>query len=128
MMQFCADHSDDEQWVLSHEQYRPFVLLHRIQAEALAELEDGEGYEASIEAIDKGLQELWQFYVDHEAEDRFEEDEIVHRLREFRESLQEHFDHRFKLDKELKAAIAAEEYERAAEIRDQLARLNRHSR
>lgn len=30
--------SPDDQWTLSHEQYRPFVLFHRTQAAALSEL------------------------------------------------------------------------------------------
>jgi hypothetical protein len=127
LMDFCQQHSDDERWIMSHEQYRPFVLMHRTQAEALTELEDGDGFETALQAIDHGLGELFEFFSEHGAEESFEEDEIVQRLREFRESLLEQFDDRFKLGKELEAAIAAEEYERAAEIRDQLNRLNRHS-
>jgi len=29
LMDFCKTHSPDEQWTISHEQYRPFVLYHR---------------------------------------------------------------------------------------------------
>lgn len=125
LMAFCREHSDDEQWILSHEQYRPFVLLHRVQSQALHQLEGGEGVHAAVEAIDRGLEEMHEFFVDYGAEERFDEDEIVIRLREFRESLQEQFDDRFKLRKELEAAVAAEEYERAAHLRDELARLSR---
>jgi len=123
LMNFCREYSDDQEWVLSHEQYRPFVLMHRIQSEALAQLES-HGYEASVTTIDEGLRELRDFFQEHGADDKFEDDEIVGRLREFRDSLREQFDQRFQLGKDLDAAIAAEEYERAAEIRDQLARLN----
>jgi hypothetical protein len=123
LMDFCQRHSDDERWVLSHEQYRPFVLMHRTQAEALTELEDGDGYQTAIDAIDHGLDELFEFFSSHGAEENFDDDDIVQRLREFRESLLEQFDDRFKLGKELEEAIAAEEYERAAEIRDELAKL-----
>jgi hypothetical protein len=125
LMAFCREHSDDEQWILSHEQYRPFVLLHRVQSQALHELEGGEGVGAAVEAIDQGLEEMHAFFVDYGAEERFDEDEIVIRLREFRESLQEQFDDRFKLKKELEAAVAAEEYERAARLRDELNQLGR---
>ena len=88
LMTFCREHSTDEQWVLSHEQYRPFVLLHRVQAQALHELEEGDGVAAAVQAIDQGLEELHGFFVDYGAEDRYDEDDIVIRLREFRESLQ----------------------------------------
>ncbi len=125
LMAFCRDHSDDEQWILSHEQYRPFVLLHRVQSQALHELEVGDGVGAAVRAIDQGLDEMQAFFADYGAEERFDTDEIVVRLREFRESLQEQFDDRFKLRKELEAAVAAEEYERAADLRDELARLGR---
>ena len=35
LMDFVAEHSPEPQWTLSHEQYRPFVLFHRIQAAAM---------------------------------------------------------------------------------------------
>ena len=31
LMDLCQSHSSDEQWAIAHEQYRPFVLFHRIQ-------------------------------------------------------------------------------------------------
>ena len=31
-MDFVREHSADDEWTLSHEQYRPFVLFHRVQA------------------------------------------------------------------------------------------------
>jgi hypothetical protein len=39
LMDFCLEHSPDDQWLMSQEQYRPFVLFHRIQAAALSKLE-----------------------------------------------------------------------------------------
>ena len=39
LMDFVAEHSPNPQWTLSHEQYRPFVLFHRIQAAAMLALE-----------------------------------------------------------------------------------------
>lgn len=127
LMNFCREHCQDDEWLLSHQQYRPYVLLHRVQAEALAELESDRP-EAAIQAIEAGLEELKQFFVEHDVEEEFEQDDIVARLREFRDTLRERFDPRFHLAKQLEEAIAAEEYERAALIRDQLARLDRRRR
>jgi hypothetical protein len=126
-MDFCWEHSDDQEWLLSHEQYRPYVLMHRVQAEALAALE-AERPEGAIRAIDSGLEELRAFFEEHELADEFDQDDIVQRLRDFRDTLRERFDPQYHLAKQLEEAIAAEEYERAAIIRDQLARLNRRTR
>src|SRR5215475_1760744 len=54
LMDFVKRHSPDEQWTLSHEQYRPFVLFHRVQAAALGALEE-QGAEAAISEINRGL-------------------------------------------------------------------------
>ena len=121
MMDFCRDHSPDEQWTLSHEQYRPFVLFHRTQAAALAALSD-RGAEAAVEEITKGLAQMRQVFLDYDAEDEFEEDELVQRMVELRESLRQHFRVGRTLKEQLEDAIANEKYELAAEIRDELNR------
>ena len=40
LMDVSDEMSPDEEWAGTHEQYRPFVLFHRTQAEALGELEE----------------------------------------------------------------------------------------
>lgn len=127
LMDFCRDHSPDEQWTLSHEQYRPFVLFHRTQAAALAALGD-KGAEAAVEEINKGLDQMRQVFVDYEAEEEFEEDELVQRLTELRESLRQHFRVGRTLHEQLAEAVANEKYELAAEIRDELNRRNTGAR
>jgi hypothetical protein len=127
MMDFCRDHSPDEQWTLSHEQYRPFVLFHRTQAAALSALGD-KGAEAAVEEITKGLDRMKQVFVDYEAEEEFDEDELVQRLVELRESLRQHFRVGRTLQEQLADAIANEKYELAAEIRDELNRRDSRAR
>src|SRR4029077_20813965 len=70
-MDFVRSCSPNEQWTMSHEQYRPFILFHRTQASALAELED-HGPEAAIEQINQGLDRIREFYVEVGAEERYE--------------------------------------------------------
>ncbi|MCO6455769.1 MAG: UvrB/UvrC motif-containing protein [Pirellulaceae bacterium] len=127
LMDLCRECSPDERWTVSHEQYRPFVLFHRTQAAALAELEDV-GPQAAVREIDGGLERLREVFSEHEAEDQFEDDELVLRLAELRSSLREQFDDRARLQQELDAAVAAEKYELAAELRDKLASLQRGRR
>jgi hypothetical protein len=127
LMDFCRDHSPDEQWTLSHEQYRPFVLFHRTQAAALAALGD-RGAEAAVEEISLGLDKMRQVFTEYEAEEEFEEDELVQRLTELRESLRQHFRVGRTLQEQLAEAVASEKYELAAEIRDELNRRNTGAR
>jgi hypothetical protein len=122
LMDFCKQHSPDEQWTISHEQYRPFVLYHRTQAAALAKLEaNGDNAaEQAIEEVNVGLAKLKSVFVDYDAEDQFEEDELVQRLIEFRDGLRSKYEINRTLSEQLQDAIEAEDYERAAEIRDKL--------
>ena len=121
LMDFCRDHSPDEQWTVSHEQYRPFVLFHRTQAHALALLDEG-GPEAAVQAINEGLDAMRTLFREYEAEEHFEEDELVRRLIESREALRQQHDVGRTLQERLDDAVAAEQYELAAQLRDELAR------
>lgn len=121
-MDFCRKHSPDEQWTLSHEQYRPFVIFHRTQAAALAELDEGTGPESAVEAINNGLDRMRRVFEEFEADEHFEEDDLVSRLIELRESLREHYSVGRTLQERLTDAIQSEQYELAASLRDELAR------
>ncbi len=120
LMDFVAAHSPNEDWTASHQRYRPFVFFHRTQALALAVLERS-GPEAAIEEINKGLEEMRKIFVQAEAEEQFESDELVGQLRELKESLRKEYQVGQTLAEQLAEAVAAEEYERAARLRDEIA-------
>ena len=124
LMDFCKEHSPDEQWTISHEQYRPFVLYHRTQAAALAklELDVDDNAELAIEEVNIGLEKLRQLFEKYEAEEQFEEDELIQRLLEFKTSLKDKYEIDKTLKEKLSEAIANEDYERAAEFRDEIAK------
>ena len=105
---------------MSHEQYRPFVLFHRTQASALAALEDCDAEDAIAE-IDSGLELMQTVFEEHEAEEEFEQDEMVMQLRKLRDSLKEEYLGP-SLEERLEHAVKSEEYELAARLRDELAR------
>lgn len=117
LMDLCRQHSPSEEWTDSHEQYRPFVMFHRIQAEALAEL-DQNGAKPAVKAVNSGLDRMKEIFADNGVEHAFDEDELVERLAEFRETLREKFSVTKTLDEQLADAIADEEYEKAAKLRD----------
>ena len=126
LMDFSSAHAPDESWAMMHEQYRPFVLFHRTQASALVELETEEPQKA-IEVIDEGLRQLRNVFEQHEAEEHFDEDELVVKLIEMRDSIAQQHDIEASLTEQLADAIADEHYELAAELRDKIARRNRRS-
>jgi hypothetical protein len=121
LMDFLAAHSPNPQWTLSHEQYRPFVLFHRIQAAALLELQES-GAEPAIEIIHQGLEQMRGVFAKFGAEEQFDQDELVRQLTEMKESLRNEYRVGKTLAEQLADAVAAEEYERAARLRDQIAK------
>jgi len=120
-MDFCRAHSPDEQWALSREQYRPFVLFHHTQARALAVLEERDA-EAAVQAINEGLAAFRDLFARFDAEEQFEGDELVGRLIEMREDLRNEFDVGRTLHERLSDAIEGEQYELAARLRDEISR------
>lgn len=127
LMNFCSRHSSDDQWVLSHEQYRPFVMYHRIQSYAMSLLLD-DVPEDAIEAINRGLDQLKGLYTEQGLEEDFDEDDLVSKLVELRESLRDQFEVGRTLREQLSDAIAAEQYELAARIRDEIQKKRRGPR
>ncbi|MEN6458739.1 MAG: UvrB/UvrC motif-containing protein [Thermoguttaceae bacterium] len=118
---FLAAHSPDPQWTMSHEQYRPLVLFHRIQAAAMVALEATDA-EAAIEVIHQGLEQLRDVFIRFGAEEQFEQDELVSQLNAMKESLRQEYKVGKTLAEQLADAVAGEEYERAARLRDEIAR------
>ena len=106
---------------MSHEQYRPFVLFHRIQAAALEQLDQQSG-EAAVHTINVGLEQLRDLFAEHDAEEIFEESELAVRLNELRESVRDQYHVGRTLQERLQDAVACEQYELAAQLRDELAR------
>jgi cysteinyl-tRNA synthetase len=98
------------------------VIYHRTQAAALAWLEGDEEVDTdrAIEEVNKGLETLRELFIDYDAEEQYEEDDLVVRLIEFREGVRERYEIGMTLREQLEKAIEDEDYEKAAELRDQL--------
>jgi len=121
LLNFIKDCSPSEDWYLAHEQYRPFILFHRTQAAALAQLE-AKGPDAAILELNNGLTRLREFFTEHEAEEHFEDDEMVTRLIQLRDSLRKDYNVGPTLEERLAEAVAQEQYELAAKLRDEINR------
>lgn len=121
LMDFSSLHAPDVSWAEMHEQYRPFVLFHRTQAAALGILEKG-GAAAAVAELDAGIQAIQDVLADDDEIGDSEEDELLSKLAEMKGAIAEHYDLQPSLTEQLADAIAAEQYERAAQLRDELSR------
>lgn len=121
LMDFVVAHGPDAEWAQSHEQYRPFVLFHRIQAATLVALQES-GPEAAIEQIDRGMEQIRAVMAAAETEEPLDDDQLVRQLVELKESLRQEYHVGPTLAEQLADAVASEEYERAARLRDEIAR------
>jgi hypothetical protein len=118
-MDFIHSHSPNEEYTQAHEQYRGFVVFHRTQAAAALAVERGDP-ETAIDAIHHGLEKLREFFAAYDAEEHMEDDGMVQQLRKMDRSLRRTHHIEATLQEQLEEAVAKEEYERAARIRDEL--------
>ena len=130
LMDFSSLHAPSVEWADMHEQYRPFVLFHRAQAAALAALEDLKP-EQAVKELDEGAKQLYAAYQAleecFEVDEEEQEDEYMNRLYEMKASIENQYEIEPPLAKQLAEAVAGEQYELAAELRDRIARKSRRS-
>lgn len=124
LMGFVKHHSSDEDWVMSHEQYRPFILFQRTQAAAMYALEE-DGPERAIETINDGLEKIRGCFVEHDLVEEYDGNSMVSSLTELREHVRTEFKVGRTLDERLSEAIRSEDYELAAKLRDRIAQRKR---
>jgi hypothetical protein len=120
-MDFVRDHSPSEEYTQAHEQYRGFVIFHRTQAAAAMGVE-GDKPEMAIDAIHTGIEQLRTFFAAFDAEEEMEENGMVQQLRKMDRSLRKLHNIDATLLEQLADAVAKEEYETAARLRDALKR------
>ncbi len=109
----------DEGWKRQQTQQRVLVLFHRTQAAALAHLEK-DGAEPAIEEINRGLCSIEN--LSEGGEENSGPGRMVHQLRQLQDWIRGQYQVDRTLGEQLADAVAAEEYERAARLRDELAR------
>jgi UvrB/uvrC motif len=118
-MDFVKRHAPNEEYLDAHEQYRGFVLFQRTQASAALQVENNAPEEA-INEIRLGLDRIRAFFAADEREEEMEEDGMVQHLRHVESTLRKQYQIGATLEEQLQQAIADEDYERAARLRDKL--------
>jgi hypothetical protein len=120
-MDFVRDHSPGDEYTQAHEQYRGFVLFQRTQSAAARALEK-DNAEQAIDEIRIGLDSLRAFFAAYDAEEQWEEDGMVQQLRKMEKALRDTHGIESTLNEQLNEAVAREDYETAARLRDALRR------
>ncbi len=121
IMEMVRSYAGDDNDRLQFEQYRPFVLMHRTRARGLLSVENKD-LEEALKHIEEGTSEIEAFFHLYDRLDLIEQSHELGVLREWAAQIkkQRPLSQEEQLRTALEEAIENEEFERAAEIRDEL--------
>lgn len=133
---FVDEFAETEELSWSLQQFRPQLIMMLTRAEGSLSIETGELTQA-VEVINEGLEALKEFYIDFERQDLLDNSGEIHSLEQWLEEIESTAENDpgakpvastpqteiERLESLLKDAIKCEDYERAAEVRDQINRL-----
>ncbi len=121
ILDLCRDFGESEHDRGVLEQFRPYVLMMRARAESELAVARKQPREA-LAALDRGLLAIRQVYEEAGLGDAFDQSSEVQLLRGMRDALVPKLpmSQRVELQERLQAALAAENYELAAILRDEL--------
>ena len=128
VLDLFQEHAINEDDLHAMESHRPYILMMRARALASQALKSEEN-KAAILAIDEGIDALKQYYDAIEHPELFEESGEVAMLRDMRDSLIPKLpvSQKAELRQRLEAAIASENFELAAILRDEIRMLGGHT-
>ncbi|HEX8552939.1 MAG TPA: UvrB/UvrC motif-containing protein [Abditibacteriaceae bacterium] len=114
---FAADDSDRS----SLEQFRPYVMMMHTRARACLSLEERD-FDLALRQIDEGIARIEEFFREVEREDFIENSREIEFLRDWSERIRSNrpLTPAERLRQELRVAVEAEDYERAAQLRDEI--------
>jgi len=122
LMDLVRRHGNDDDYVASHEQFRGLVQFHRTQAQALLAIERRRPEEA-IDALHEGIEKLLahqRSWWDERDNDSAESPNpsLVEQLRLLEQEIRKNYAVEKTLREQLDEAVAREDYEQAARLRD----------
>ncbi len=125
LFRFVLDHAEDPADRLQFDQYRPYVIMMRTKAQGLQILQyDPEHVREALDQIDQGIGEIRAFLNEYEQLDESRCSELTV-LKRWRVEIER--ERRVgpieRLEQQLDLAVELEQYEEAARLRDQIARL-----
>ena len=134
LMRMLRKYSVDERAVLNHDRYRAFVLMDRARASAMVAVEQGELDRAMLE-IDDAIAAIEEFYKEYSRGDLAGRSNEIEVLRDLKGELRKEYgismtdsERLQALQEEQARAIAHEDYEKAARLRDEIQRMQSEER
>ena len=123
LFDFVKRYAADRQYVEEFEQYRPYVLMMNTRAKVLNALKSKDSNRA-VNEIHQGIYKIESVYEKGELSKGYSRTEVAF-LKNWAEEIAKKYtpSKKQRLEEELKAAIANEEFEKAAKIRDKLNRM-----
>jgi hypothetical protein len=129
MFHFVAKHAPNEDLAWSVEQFTPYVRMMNTRAKAAIALER-EKHADAVGLIEKGMEEIRQFYEKTENAEMTQQSPELTFLQEWLDEIRANqpLTKLEKMQREMDRAISQEAYERAAELRDQIKALTTRKR
>lgn len=124
VFEFVAEYAETDELAWSLLQFAPQLLMMRTRARGTAAVKRKRFAEA-VRVVEEGIDELESFYRDNERDDLLENSGEISSLRSWLEEVRQRkpLTPLEKLQRALDEAISIEDYERAAQVRDQMRRL-----
>ncbi len=124
LMDFVAAHGGETDYIASHERFRGLVLFHKTQAAAALALERRKPEEA-VDAVRDGIERLAALQAPGESDEDADGEKtpnghLIDQLRQLAEEIRSNFAVAKTLREQLDEAVAREDYEHAARLRDQI--------
>ncbi|MFA5865264.1 MAG: UvrB/UvrC motif-containing protein [Phycisphaerae bacterium] len=118
-MDYIREHSKDEDHIEVHERFRPFVLWHWTIALTQQKIIDKD-FDLAVEQVKQGMGNIAKVYEDHGITKWLKHDPSMAELKTLEKQLRKRYGIAATLQEQLQSALASENYENAAKIRDQL--------
>src|SRR5688572_7996713 len=123
VLDLCGKFAVNEQDRLWLEQYRPYITMMNVRAQASILFKERR-YTDALEAVNAGLARIKEFFVRFGQEDAYAQSNEVQVLRKFARNIRKKLpiDPIAKLQSRLDRAVKREAYEEAAKLRDEITR------
>jgi hypothetical protein len=123
VLDLCGKYALNQEDRLVLEQYRPYIVMMNVRAKASILFNDKK-FTPALEVVKEGLEEIKTFFARFDQEDAFSKSNEVKILKKFARDIRKKLpiDPIEKLKSQLEKAVAREEYEHAAKLRDEIKR------